>query len=304
MPRNPAGRRGPNARASVHSRCWVTAVRSSCGAMMLIIICMLAPTHWTRFVCATKSARRPSSRRKSAAAAAGGAVVGRPPSATAKPRSRAASGARPRSDLTGQGYARVRARSRADGPAGSWPRLGLAVPAQAGWPGVGRSEPSRYTPVARSPGGATTAPRTGGRRAAVALAQQAEHRIVAPKVTGSKPVGHPNLPRIDSAVAAGHQRGFGAAAEPGHRDDADERPEGEHGEGEPPAGGVARPEQADQEDRHAGQQEAERGLEGEPREYTGSARPATPGLRRDASGSGPRTRRTIGMRPGANPRVS
>ena len=59
------------------------------------------------------------------------------------------------------------------------------------------AEPSRYTPVARSPSGATTAPRTGGRRAAVALAQQAEHRIVAPKVTGSKPVGHPNPPRID-----------------------------------------------------------------------------------------------------------
>ena len=30
------------------------------------------------------------------------------------------------------------------------------------------------------------------RRAVVALAQSAEHRIVAPKVTGSSPVGHPN----------------------------------------------------------------------------------------------------------------
>ncbi len=31
-------------------------------------------------------------------------------------------------------------------------------------------------------------------RAAVALAQSAEHRIVAPKVRGSRPLGHPNLP--------------------------------------------------------------------------------------------------------------
>jgi hypothetical protein len=31
------------------------------------------------------------------------------------------------------------------------------------------------------------------RRAAVALAQPAEHWIVAPEVTGSKPVGHPNI---------------------------------------------------------------------------------------------------------------
>jgi hypothetical protein len=36
--------------------------------------------------------------------------------------------------------------------------------------------------------------RRTGRRAVVALAQSAEHRIVAPKVTGSSPVGHPNSP--------------------------------------------------------------------------------------------------------------
>jgi hypothetical protein len=36
----------------------------------------------------------------------------------------------------------------------------------------------------------------------VALAQLAEHRIVAPKVTGSSPVGHPN-PLRESLAATG-----------------------------------------------------------------------------------------------------
>ena len=43
-------------------------------------------------------------------------------------------------------------------------------------------------------------PAVGRGALAVALAQSAEHRIVAPKVTGSIPVGHPNLP-IPAGVA-------------------------------------------------------------------------------------------------------
>ena len=36
----------------------------------------------------------------------------------------------------------------------------------------------------------------------VALAQLAEHRIVAPKVTGSSPVGHPNITAVVDRNAA------------------------------------------------------------------------------------------------------
>ena len=45
-----------------------------------------------------------------------------------------------------------------------------------------------------------TAPRAHARCAAVALAQPAEHRIVAPKVTGSSPVGHPTASADYEAV--------------------------------------------------------------------------------------------------------
>src|SRR5947207_1260639 len=52
----------------------------------------------------------------------------------------------------------------------------------------GRRRPSRYTPVARPAGRRDRHARAsrGG------LSSMAEHRIVAPKVTGSSPVGHPN----------------------------------------------------------------------------------------------------------------
>jgi hypothetical protein len=40
-------------RASFCRRSWVAAVRSFRALMMFSIICMLAPTHCTRFFCAT-----------------------------------------------------------------------------------------------------------------------------------------------------------------------------------------------------------------------------------------------------------
>ena len=46
----------------------------------------------------------------------------------------------------------------------------------------------RFTYTASAPDGTTVSERAS----VVALAQPAEHRIVAPKVTGSSPVGHPN----------------------------------------------------------------------------------------------------------------
>ena len=51
---SPAAGRGRGSGAGAGSR----AVRSSFGLMMLSIICMLAPTHWTKFVWATKSPLR------------------------------------------------------------------------------------------------------------------------------------------------------------------------------------------------------------------------------------------------------
>src|SRR4029079_10266120 len=60
----PSGRAPLRARATFWSLSWVFAVRSAPGWIMLSIICVLAPTHWTLFVCATKSERRPRSREK------------------------------------------------------------------------------------------------------------------------------------------------------------------------------------------------------------------------------------------------
>jgi hypothetical protein len=39
----------------------------------------------------------------------------------------------------------------------------------------------------------------------VALAQLAEHRIVAPKVTGSSPVGHPTMSRTILTLCGGRE---------------------------------------------------------------------------------------------------
>ena len=57
----PSGRGPLQARAIFWSRSWVLALRSWPGSIMLSIIWMLAPTHWTKFFWATKSARRPRS---------------------------------------------------------------------------------------------------------------------------------------------------------------------------------------------------------------------------------------------------
>jgi hypothetical protein len=65
-------------RAIVWRRAWVRVERSF-APMMLSIICMLAPTHWTKFVWATKSFRSARSIRNGLAAA------GVPPGATAAP---------------------------------------------------------------------------------------------------------------------------------------------------------------------------------------------------------------------------
>ena len=64
-----------------------------------------------------------------------------------------------------------------------------------------RSARPLYTPHASShprPRIATTKGAATDDRAAVALAQPAEHRIVAPKVMGSSPIGHPNLSSLPS----------------------------------------------------------------------------------------------------------
>src|SRR4051794_40805274 len=68
---------------------------------------------------------------------------------------------------------------------------GAAAWRAAEHPGTDRED--RYTAVARVAAGkavATTSVFRGG------LSSTAEHRIVAPKVTGSKPVGHPNSPLV------------------------------------------------------------------------------------------------------------
>ena len=96
QPRTDAPRRtmplgvGPlHARASSWSRCWVRIVRSRPGSMMLSIIWMLVPTHWTKFVCWTQSLRvarfiRYGSR--AAASAGAGATPAASTSASAMPR--------------------------------------------------------------------------------------------------------------------------------------------------------------------------------------------------------------------------
>ena len=74
-------------------------------------------------------------------------------------------------------------------PAGAWSSAPRPVYCRRSW-GLGR------LPAAR------TAPRGG-------LSSTAEHRIVAPKVTGSKPVGHPNPSRTTEhhACSRPHDRG-------------------------------------------------------------------------------------------------
>jgi hypothetical protein len=51
----PSRRSSGNERARLNRRSCVAAVRSCGPRIMLSTICMLAPTHWTRFVCVTKS---------------------------------------------------------------------------------------------------------------------------------------------------------------------------------------------------------------------------------------------------------
>ena len=75
-------------------------------------------------------------------------------------------------------------------------------------PGVRR--PSRYTPVARSP---AARPRRRTLRRSTrrgGLSSMAEHRIVAPKVTGSSPVGHPISRTNERNVDAGQRTLNGA----------------------------------------------------------------------------------------------
>jgi hypothetical protein len=68
------------------------------------------------------------------------------------------------------------------------------------WPVARRPSPdgSGYTAVARAAGDQLAG---NGERLRGGLSSTAEHRIVAPKVTGSKPVGHPNSLWLRSGVA-------------------------------------------------------------------------------------------------------